>query len=419
MIQLQMLNYIIQSKDKSLISLNNLDENYFSDYREEFKFIDNHIKTYDKVPDMETFLSRFKSFDVVEVHESESYLISALVDDFNTRKLASVFKKISPLVQAGRLDEAIALYKDTADNLSKGVSLKSVDILRDTHRFDEYLAKTQNPKSFFFSTSFKELDDITQGGFDRNEEIVVVSARPGVGKSLISLKFAIQAATEGLRVGIYSGEMSDSRVGARADTLISHISNGAINHGNEIIKEQYEQFMRELPTKYPGSIEVITPAMIDVPVTTNVLKVFIEKKNLDLLVVDQISLIDEPRGKTNKEKQSLIMRDLKLIQSTKHIPIIVVAQQNRTTKDDGSHGTEQIADADEVGRYATIVIFIDKKENIMKLELAKNRDGVVGQTLSYNVDINKGQFLFVPEGDKQVSQDTINSYKSSEDEDYF
>ena len=412
------MNYIVKSGDTSLISLNNLNEDYFSDYREEFKFIENHIRTYNKVPDIETFLARFKDFDVVDVRESEAYLISALVDDFNTRKLAATFKRVSSLIQAGRVDEAIGIYKDTAENLNKGFSLKSVDILRDTTRFDEYLEKTKDPKSFFFSTGFQELDALTNG-FDRKEEIVVVSARPGVGKSLISLKFAIQAAKDGLRVGLYSGEMSESKVGGRADTLISHISNGAINHGNEIIKEQYEQFMRELPTKYPGSIEVITPAMIDVPVTTNVLKVFIEKKNLDLLVVDQISLIDEPRGKTNKEKQSLIMRDLKLIQSTKHIPIIVVAQQNRTTKDDGSHGTEQIADADEVGRYATIVIFIDKKDNIMKLELAKNRDGVVGQTLSYNVDINKGQFLFVPEGDKQVSQDTINSYKSSEDEDYF
>ena len=422
MIQLQMLNYIIQSKDKSLISLNNLDEDYFSDYREEFKFIDNHIKTYDKVPDMETFLSRFKSFDVVEVHESESYLISALVDDFNTRKLANVFKRISPLVQAGRLDEAITLYKETADNLSKGVSLQSVDILRDTHRFDEYLAKTQNPNSFFFSTSFKELDEITQGGFDRNEEIVVVSARPGVGKSLISLKFAIQAAQEGLRVGIYSGEMSDSRVGARADTLISHISNGAILHGNEIIKESYRNFINTLPERFSGCIEVLTPDAVDGPITTNVLKIFVEKKKLDLLIIDQISLVDEPRGHSNKERQALIMKDLKKLQSTKHMPIIVVSQQNREKNEDGSFDTTQLADADEVGRYATIVIFIekDKKENILKLHVAKNRDNPSGQVLSYNVDINKGMFVFIPENDAQVSQETVDSYASeSSSGDYF
>lgn len=420
MIQLQFINYLIKSGDKSLISLNNLDEDYFSDYREEFKFINNHIQTYDKVPDMATFLSRFKNFDVVEVHESESYLISALVDDYNMRKLKSVFTKISTLVPAGRLDEAISLYKETAENLSKGVSLRSVDILRDTHRFDEYVEKTKSPSSFFFSTSFKELDDITNG-FDRKEEIVVVSARPGVGKSLISLKFAIQAAKEGLRVGIYSGEMSDSRVGARADTLISHISNGAIIHGNEIIMEKYRDFMNNLPDMFPGCIEVLTPDAVDGPITTNVLKIFVEKKKLDLLVIDQISLIDEPRGKSNKERQSLIMKDLKKLQSTKHMPIIVVSQQNREKNEDGSFDTTQIADADEVGRYATIVIFIekDKKENILKLHLAKVRDGTSGQTLSYSVDINKGEFIFLPETESQVSKEEVDSYSNKEDGDYF
>lgn len=420
MVQLQFLNYLLQSGDKSLISLNNLDEDYFSDYREEFKFINNHIQTYDRVPDTQTFLSRFKNFDIVEVHESESYLISALVDDYNTRKLANVFKKISPLVQAGRLEEAINIYKETAENLSKGVSLRSVDILRDTHRFDEYVEKTKSPNAFFFSTSFKELDDITNG-FDRKEEIVVVSARPGVGKSLISLKFAIQAAKEGLRVGIYSGEMSDSRVGARADTLISHISNGAIIHGNEIIKEQYKEFMNNLPTMFSGCIEVLTPDAVDGPITTNVLKIFVEKKKLDLLVIDQISLVDEPRGKSNKERQSLIMKDLKKLQSTKHMPIIVVSQQNREKNEDGSFDTTQIADADEVGRYATIVIFIekDKKENILKLHLAKVRDGTSGQTLSYAVDINKGKFVFLPETEAQVSKEEVESYSNSSDGDYF
>ena len=248
-----------------------------------------------------------------------------------------------------------------------------------------------------------------------------MSARPGVGKSLISLKFAIQAAKEGLRVGIYSGEMSDSRVGARADTLISHISNGAIIHGNEIIKEQYKEFMNNLPTMFSGCIEVLTPDAVDGPITTNVLKIFVEKKKLDLLVIDQISLVDEPRGKSNKERQSLIMKDLKKLQSTKHMPIIVVSQQNREKNEDGSFDTTQIADADEVGRYATIVIFIekDKKENILKLHLAKVRDGTSGQTLSYAVDINKGKFVFLPETEAQVSKEEVESYSNSSDGDYF
>ena len=228
---------------------------------------------------------------------------------------------------------------------------------------------------------------------------------------------------EGLRVGLFSGEMSDSRVGARADTLISHISNGAIIHGNDIILESYKEFMQQLPGMFPGSIEVLTPDAVGGTdtITTNVLKIFVEKKKLDLLVVDQISLIDEPRGKSNKERQALIMRDLKKLQSTKHMPIIVVSQQNREKNEDGTFDTNQIADADEVGRYATIVIFIekDKKEDIFRLHLAKIRDGKSGQVLSYRVDINKGEFVYIPEGETQVSKEVVDSYNKDNGGDYF
>ena len=416
---MQFINHLLSSNDTSLISLNNLTEDYFSEYRQEFRFINNHIENYGRVPDKETFLARFRDFDIIEVNESDSYLISALVDDYNTRKIQGSFKSMAPLIQAGRLEEAMGIYKDTAENLSRGYALKSTDILRDTSRFDEYVEKTKNPKSYFFSTGLKELDAITNG-FDRKEEIVVIVARPGVGKSLVALMFALQAAKDGLKVGLYSGEMTDSKVGTRADTLVSHISNGAINHGNDMVMEQYSEFISQLPTMFPGAIEVITPASVDGPVTTGTLKAFVQKKDIDLLVVDQISLVDEPRGKSNKEKQSLIMRDLKKLQSVRHMPLIVVSQQNREKNDDGSLDTTQIADADEVGRYATIVIFVEKcKDGMIKLHIAKNRDGTVGQVLTYQADINHGKFVYVPEKDGDIPEDVVKSYKTSDGDNYF
>ena len=51
------------------------------------------------------------------------------------------------------------------------------------------------------------------------------------GKTWIGLKFAMAAALAGERVGIYSGEMSERKVGYRFDTLVSHISNYAITRG--------------------------------------------------------------------------------------------------------------------------------------------------------------------------------------------
>ena len=65
MIQLQVLNKILDTKDSSLITLNNLNEDYFTDYKSEFKFIKTHLDTYGNIPDIETFLSTFKNFEVI------------------------------------------------------------------------------------------------------------------------------------------------------------------------------------------------------------------------------------------------------------------------------------------------------------------------------------------------------------------
>ena len=76
MIQLQFLNYVLASKDYSIIQDNNITPEYFIEYEDEFKFIQNHYETYKNVPDTETFLSNFNDFDLLEVSESEKYLVS-------------------------------------------------------------------------------------------------------------------------------------------------------------------------------------------------------------------------------------------------------------------------------------------------------------------------------------------------------
>lgn len=420
MVQLQFLNYVLSSRDKSLISLNNLTEDYFSDYREEFKFIKNHIETYDRVPDVETFLNRFKDFDIVDVKESESYLISALMDDYNTRKLANTFKKISPLIQAGRVDEAIELYKRTAENLNKGISLKSVDIIKDTSRYDAYIEKCKDSGKYYVSTGFPELDAII-GGFDRQEELATIVARTNYGKSWILLKCAVASANQGLKVGIYSGEMSENKVGYRIDTLIGHINNGGIIHGNSMFSDAYKEYIEKLPTLISGSIKVITPAMIEGPATVSALKMFIEKEELDILFVDQLSLLEDQRkGKTPVEKASNISKDLKILQVMKKIPIISVSQQNRTSSENGVD-TTQIAMSDRIGQDSTLIIFLEKKDTLMKLTIVKSRDSENGKVLSYNVDLNKGNFVFIPTEGEAVSEAVVKSYekKNSEDGDYF
>ena len=89
MIQLQVLNSILLNKDSSSFLMNNFSSEYFSDYPNEFNFIQNHLNQYGVIPDQVTFLNKFPNFELFQVNEPVSYLISELYDDYNTRFLAN------------------------------------------------------------------------------------------------------------------------------------------------------------------------------------------------------------------------------------------------------------------------------------------------------------------------------------------
>jgi len=428
-IQLQFLNYVLNSKDSSLIVLNNLNEGHFSDYKGEFAYIKRHLDKYGNIPDLESFLSSFQEFEVIKVNETPQYLIEELFTDYKTRKLAEVFNKVRTLLMAGKVDEATRLYQEEAENFYVGVSLQSVDILKDTTRYDAYLERTKDFNKYYISTGFRELDQII-GGWDRQEELATIVARTNYGKSWILLKCAAAAAKQGLKVGIYSGEMSERKVGYRIDTLVGHIPNGSLIHGNISIQSEYEQFIKQLPTMFTGSLKVLTPNMINGPADVNALRLFIEKEGLDILFVDQLSLLEDYRhGKTPVEKAANISKDLKNLQVLKRVPIVSVSQQNRTKNEGGGVDTTQIAQSDRIGQDSTCIIFLEKDEDIIKLNLVKSRDSANGKVLSYLVDFNKGDFTFIPEEveegqQPQQPQQTGNDYptqpnKESTGEDVF
>lgn len=396
MIQLQFLNSILDSKDTSLILLNNLDESFFSDYKEEFSYIKSHIDKYGKVPDKITFLSTFPDFDIIEVKESRSYLIDALYEDKNKRLLASTFNKVRNLLNEGKTEEALSIYTTNAELAIQAKHLDSIDILRDNSRYDAYLERCEDFNKYYVKTGFKELDDII-GGWDRQEELATIAARTNMGKSWLLLKCAVAAAEQGLIVGIYSGEMSERKVGYRIDTLISYISNSGLTKGNKDLQNKYKTFIDELPNKFKGSIKVLTPAMIDGPAGVTALRAFIEKDKLDILCIDQHSLLDDDRHAKNPvERASNISKDLKNLQVMKKIPIIAVSQQNRASTENGI-GTEHIAQSDRISQDSTIILFFEQKDGVLTLHLVKSRDSANMKQLRYAIDLDKGIFTYIPE----------------------
>lgn len=416
MIQLQVLNYILDSKDSSLLLVNNLNKEFFSDYVDEYTYIVEHLKDYGNIPDKASFLSKFPTFDIVEVNESPKYLIDKLYDDKNTRALASIFNEIKDNLMSDNLDKAMDIYMNSAESLLKAKHIDSVDILKDTNRYEAYLERCDNFDKYYVKTGFKELDEIV-GGWDREEELATIVARSNQGKSWVLFKCAVAAVEQGLRVGLYSGEMSERKVGYRIDTLISNISNSAITKGDRSVQNVYKKYLDELPTRFDGCLKVLTPNMIDGPAGVNALRAFIERDKLDILFIDQHSLLEDDRhAKAPFEKAANISKDLKNLQTLKRIPIVAVSQQNRNSTENGV-GLEHIAQSDRIAQDSTIVLFFEQKDGIMTMHLVKSRDSVNMKDLKYNINLNTGTFIYIPEDDNAVDGEGVEELRKQFNED--
>ena len=423
--QFQIINKILQTKDYSLISMNNLTEDYFFQYRAEFNFIKNHYEKFRVVPDRLTFLNTFSDFDVTDVTEPDAYLLEQLIKDYNTSYMATGFNKIKKLIESGHIDEAASYFSTMPEGLQQGATMTCTSLFKDTSRYDRYIDRLNNKSNYYLSTGFRELDNMI-GGIDLQNENMVIAARTGVGKSWTLIKMAVEAAKQGKNVGMYSGEMAVDKVGYRVDTLLGHIDNQAITRGNDYdpsVPMKYKNYLDNLQYNVSGDFKVLTPQDIAGPATVAALRTFIEKHKLDILFVDQFSLLeDTSRAKTTHEKVANISKEIKNLQVLTGIPIISVSQMNRTKEEDGEQDTTQIGLSDRIGQDATCVIMLSRKltyhdeaktqikDDQLILNVVKSRDGGNGK-LIYKADFNSGTFIYLdPNLGEQASQELENRY---------
>lgn len=409
MIQEQTINAIIQRRDASIITLNNLTTDYFSDYKNEFSFIDSHIKKYNTVPDMETFLATFPDFAVINVNEPTNYLLEELLKDKNKRFLAENYSKVRQLIMDNKVDQAMNILKQASEESVTFTTINAVDIIHDTSRYVRYEEKLQNRDKYFINTGFPELDAVI-GGWDVNEDLVNIVARSGLGKSWLLLKLAAAAAQQGKKVGIYSGEMSDDTVGFRIDTIIGHISNGALVHGGASVKNEYKKYLDELQKNVPGEMHVLTPKMIGKAASVSTLVAFKRKYNLDILFIDQSSLLVDDKGAKNPvEQASNISTDMKIAQVTEGVPFICVTQQNREKVEGDEFSTTQVSRSDKIVGDSSVIIFIERKDDLMRLHLVKSRNSADGKILTYRINLNLGTWFYIPDENNAPEQTVENS----------
>ncbi len=417
MVQLQILNKVLLSKDISLIRNNDITSDMFAPpYNNYCDFILNHFEQYGNVPDKETFLSKFPDFQLVQVTESNNALLDLFFEEQLYNELVRVVNICADKATSNS-NEAAEYLRSQLPKLQVRTSKTYVNIISDAKkRLAEVEAKAQAGSECFIPTGFPELDN-TINGWARGEEFIVWFARTGQGKSWVLVKSATHAWEVGYNVGYISPEMSSNRIGYRFDTHYSHFSNADLLSGR-INLDEYREYINGIQDK-PGKFIVAVPEDFNKRITVSKLRTFVKDEKLDMLCIDGIRyLSDERAGYRDNMTTSLtnISEDLMSLSRELSIPILVVVQSNRGgVKEEDERGTpelENIRDSDGIAHNATKVISLRQTGPGLEMGIKKNRDGATNVKLVYTWDIDTGIFTYIP-GEDDVNTIRVSGHNNS------
>lgn len=230
-------------------------------------------------------------------------------------------------------------------------------------------------------TGITDLDKLMCGL--HRQELTIIGARPGVGKTTLALQIAEYIAQKGVETAIISLEMSESQVIQKMLSKRTRVNSYKMRMGT-LEAEDLEKIGLASAKIADLPIHLITKART-IQHIENITRKLKNKSNLGLMVIDYIQLIKN-KGKFNSREQEVadITRTLKLLSLELNIPIVGLCQLNRNaTKQEPT-----LADLRESGAIeqdADNVIFLyqndESAETIVDvtLKLAKQRAGETGK----------------------------------------
>jgi len=247
------------------------------------------------------------------------------------------------------------------------------------------------------STGFIDLDNIL-AGFQKSD-LIILAARPSLGKSALALNFALNIATnEKIPVGIFSLEMSKDQIVDRLISSISGVDLWRLRTGRLVEEGEESDFAR---IQRAMGILSETPIYIDDAASPTVLQMkamsrrLQAEKGLGLIIIDYLQLMEPLNPDASPVQQvSENSRALKALARELNIPILVISQLSRAVEQ-RTPQIPRLADLRQSGTIeqdADVVIFIyreDKyrpetsRKGIANVIVAKHRNGPVGQAELY------------------------------------
>lgn len=287
--------------------------------------------------------------------------------------------------QTTSLGDAMDVAHQGAIRVSEAFTSKdrSVDDFLRESVADLEEAFNRKGKMIGYPTGFRKLDKTTRGF--RKGQLIIVAARPGMGKTSLAMTMAVNGAGEGVKAAFFSLEMLGKDIVTRATCGMAGVPMWRAESGDLDQKDLAKLAMaqkrfRSLP------IHIIESSGITMPQLYAKTSQLVASKGINVVYVDYLQLIKGAAGKGRYEMVTEISNELKSMALKLKVTVIALAQLNREAEGQ-MPSIAHLRDSGSIEQDADIVMLLhllneDRKhdaEQEIDLLIAKHRNGAIGK----------------------------------------
>ena len=310
-----------------------------------------------------------------------------IIRSHKARNLSNALNRIE--VNSDNLAETLEYLTMVVDGLSDRNSDRTKTLAQITkENKDNYFKESEKPK---IEMEFETLNGFV-GGFEGGD-MIVIGARPAVGKSAFAAQMTNHFSELGKKIGYFNLEMSENQIYERFVSAISGIGMKRIKRAVCFDNDEKPRFDRAneiLETK--EQIVVTTGSQ-----TVNSIKAACKNADYDVIIIDYMQLIKpEGRYKGNRFAEvGEISHALKGIATDLCIPVIVLSQLNRASvgREDKEPTMSELRESGDIEQDASVIILLwnlDDEGKKKGCKIEKNRQGKIGTVkMEFNGDLMK------------------------------
>lgn len=330
------------------------------------------------------------------------------------RNLISVSEKISQLGfdETGEVDEIMDIAEKSVFDLSESGSSQKFQHMKDVigEAWEQLERLHQNKDEMRgVPTGFKDIDNKLAGL--QKSDLIILAARPSVGKTSLALDIARNAAiAHGKKVAIFSLEMSAHQLAQRMLSSESRVDAWKIRTGQKLNETDFGMISTGMARLSEA------PIYIDDQPGNTLLKMrsfarrLKAEKGLDLIIVDYLQLIIPTANKNDNVVQQIteISRGLKNLARELNVPVLALSQLSRAVEQRGGKPRlSDLRDSGSIEQDADVVMFIHRedrykdhelRDNMAEILIEKHRNGPTG-SIKLKFDDKKASYLSLEKSD--------------------